>query len=66
MILQARRDVIGYKTVLQDKGINTDHVFTDELLKTKAALEEEKRKVEDLQDQLDEVYRKVLPDPPPP
>ena len=54
--LQSARDIIAFKIVLDEKGINTDDVFDDVLVQAKTDLEEAKRDKEDLVAQLEEVF----------
>ena len=58
--LQSARDIIAFKIVLDEKGINTDDVFDDVLVQAKTDLEEAKRDKEDLVAQLEEVFVGVL------
>ncbi|XP_063688179.1 myosin-3-like [Bolinopsis microptera] len=55
----SQRDVIAYKTYLEEKGVNTDDVFDDALVQAKTDLEEALRDQKDLEAQLDELKEAV-------
>ncbi|KAL5250504.1 hypothetical protein ACHWQZ_G016293 [Mnemiopsis leidyi] len=55
----SQRDIVAYRTYLEEKGVNTDDVFDDAVIKAKTDLEDALRDKKDLEAQLDELKQAV-------